>query len=84
MQIASMGPQDFARPELAGVIRGLLIVQFFGIFFLPSLVFAYLADPHPLALCRNAEHPRKIHFCCLAVVTMIAGLFYRGISGHDE
>ena len=48
MQVASMGPADYARPELAGVIKGLLIVQFFGIFFLPPLVFAYLADPHPL------------------------------------
>ena len=49
MQVASMGPADYARPEIAGVIKGLLIVQFFGIFFLPPLVFAYLADPHPLA-----------------------------------
>jgi uncharacterized protein len=73
MQIASMGPQDYARPELIGVIRGLLIVQFFGIFFLPSLVFAYLADPHPLAYAGMRE-PRKYSFLLLAAITM--GLAY--------
>jgi hypothetical protein len=39
-QILSMTPADYARPELSGVIKGMLIVQFFGIFLLPSLVFA--------------------------------------------
>ena len=74
MQIASMGPKDYARPELAGVIRGLLIVQFFAIFFLPSLVFAYLADPHPLAYAGIRE-PHKKSFLLLAVVTMILAYF---------
>ena len=74
MQIASMGPKDYARPELAGVIRGLLIVQFFAIFFLPSLVFAYLADPHPLAYAGIRE-PQKKSFLLLAVVTMILAYF---------
>ena len=59
MQIASMRPEDYARPELVGVIRGLLIVQFFGIFFLPPLVFAYLSDPHPLAYA-GLRAPQKI------------------------
>jgi uncharacterized protein len=74
MQIASMGPQDYARPELVGVIRGLLIVQFFGIFFLPSLVFAYLADPHPLAYAGLRE-PRKQSFLLLATATMVLAYF---------
>src|SRR4029453_3872469 len=59
MQIAAMGPRDYAKPELVGVIRGLLIVQFFGIFFLPSLVFAYLTDPHPLGYTGIREPQKK-------------------------
>jgi membrane protease YdiL (CAAX protease family) len=74
MQIASMGPQDYARPELVGVIRGLLIVQFFGIFFLPSLVFAYLADPHPLAY-TGMRKPWKQSFLLLAAFTMVLAYF---------
>jgi hypothetical protein len=47
-QVASMGPSDYARPELSGVLKGELILQFL-IFFIPSMIFAYLADPRPLS-----------------------------------
>ncbi len=60
MQIASMSPSDYARPELAGVIKGLLIVQFFGIFFLPPLVFAYLADPASPGIPGNETTSEKL------------------------
>jgi membrane protease YdiL (CAAX protease family) len=74
MQIASMSQADYARPELAGVIKGLLVVQFFGIFFLPSIVFAYLADPHPLDYA-GIKAPQKNSFFLIAMVTMIAAYF---------
>ncbi len=74
MQIAAMKPADYARPELAGVIRGLLVVQFFGIFFLPPLVFAYLADPHPLAY-SGMKAPQKTSFLIIGFITMIAAYF---------
>jgi membrane protease YdiL (CAAX protease family) len=73
-QLASMGPADFARPEMAGVIKGLLIVQFFGIFLLPSMVFAYLADPHPLAYV-GLKAPQKKSFLLLGICIMIAAYF---------
>jgi membrane protease YdiL (CAAX protease family) len=73
-QVFSMGPADYAKPELSGVIRGILIVQFFGIFFLPPLVFAYLADPHPLAYL-GVKSPQKNSFLLLAMVTMLAAYF---------
>jgi membrane protease YdiL (CAAX protease family) len=74
MQLASMGPADFARPEMAGVIKGLLVVQFFGIFLLPSLVFAYLADPHPLAYA-GLKPPQRKSFLLLGMCIMIAAYF---------
>jgi uncharacterized protein len=73
-QIASMSPADFARPELAGVIKGLLIVQFFGIFFLPPLIFSYLADPHPLTYV-GLKAPDKGYFLFLGLITMVAAYF---------
>ena len=73
-QIASMSQEDYARPELAGVIRGLLIVQFFGIFFIPSLVFAYLADPSPLAFA-GLKLPQKYSFLLIGMITMAAAYF---------
>ncbi|HEY4934962.1 MAG TPA: CPBP family intramembrane glutamic endopeptidase [Puia sp.] len=74
MQIAGMGPADYARPELAGVIKGLLVVQFFGIFFLPPLIFAYLADPHPLKYV-GLKPPGKNSFILIGLITMIAAYF---------
>jgi membrane protease YdiL (CAAX protease family) len=74
MQIASMSPADYARPEFAGVVKGLLVVQDVGIFFLPPLIFAYLADPRPLAYA-GIKAPQKYSFFIIAVITMIAGYF---------
>jgi membrane protease YdiL (CAAX protease family) len=73
-QIASMGPVDYARPELSGVIKGLLVVQFFGIFFLPPMVFAYLADPRPLVFA-GLKAPDKRSYLLLGLVTMIVAYF---------
>jgi hypothetical protein len=74
MQVASMTPTDFARPELAGVVRGLLIVNTFGIFILPPMVFAYLADPHPLAYA-GLKAPQKSSFLFIGLATIIAAYF---------
>jgi uncharacterized protein len=74
MQIAAMGPADFARPEMVGVIKGLLVVQFIGIFLLPPLVYAYLADPDPMDYA-GLRTPQKKSFLLLGLITMIAGYF---------
>ncbi len=74
MQVASMVPADYARPELAGVIKGLLVVQFFGIFLLPSLIFAYLADPRPLVY-SGLKAPQKNSFLLIGLITTIAAYF---------
>jgi uncharacterized protein len=74
MQIATMGPADLGRPEMAGLIRGLLIVQFFGLFLLPPLVFAYLADPRPLDYA-GLKAPLKKSFLVLGMVVMAAAYF---------
>jgi len=73
-QLAGMSPSDFGRPEMAGMIKGLLIVQFFGIFLLPPLVFAYLTDPRPLAYA-GLKPPQKNSFLLLGMITMVAAYF---------
>lgn len=68
-QIVSMTPADFARPENSKLTKELLVVQFF-IFVLPSLVFAYLADPRPLQYA-GLKAPQKRSFLFLALITII-------------
>ncbi|HVY74589.1 MAG TPA: type II CAAX endopeptidase family protein [Puia sp.] len=65
---------DLAKPEMAGVARGLLIVQFFGLFLLPSLIFAYLADPRPLAF-SGLRMPDKKSFIGWGILIIIAAFF---------
>jgi membrane protease YdiL (CAAX protease family) len=74
MQMASMTQKDFARPELAGVVKGLLIANDIGLFILPPLVFSYLADPHPLVFV-GMRPPQKNSFLYIGLITMIAGYF---------
>lgn len=65
---------DFGRPEYAGIVKGLLIVNAIGIFILPSLVFSYLADPHPLTYL-GIRPPQKSSFLLIGMITMIAAYF---------
>src|SRR4051812_8245445 len=74
MQVASMSPTDFSRPELAGVVRGLLIANTIGLFILPPLVFAYLADPHPFAYI-GLKQPQKNYFLFIGLITIVAAYF---------
>jgi membrane protease YdiL (CAAX protease family) len=51
------------------LVKELLIVQFF-IFFLPSMIFAYLADPRPLNYA-GLKAPQKKSFFLIALITII-------------
>src|ERR1035438_7276173 len=64
-QLGAMGPSDYARPELSGVLKGELIIQFL-VFFLPSMIFAYLADPRPLSYI-GFKFPQKKYFLPLKI-----------------
>jgi uncharacterized protein len=74
MQIANMSPADYARPENIGIMKGILIIQDFGLFILPPLVYAYLADPRPQVYA-GLRAPQKNYFFMIAAVIMIAGYF---------
>ncbi len=70
MDLSALSPEDLAKPEYAGVVKGMLIVQFFGVFLLPSLVFAYLSDPHPLAFA-GLKSPDKKSFILFGVIIIL-------------
>jgi hypothetical protein len=63
---------DLAKPAYAGVMRGLLIVQFFSLFLLPSLVFAMLADRQPLRFA-GLKKPDKARFLWLGILVIVCG-----------
>jgi uncharacterized protein len=82
-QIAALGPKDYARPEFSGVLKGVLIVQFL-IFFLPSMIFAYLADPRPLKYI-GFKAPQKKSFLPLTIIMIVVAYFTVSfLSSMDE
>ncbi len=72
-QISTLTPADYARPELAGVLKGLLVVQFL-VFLLPALIFAYLADPKPLVYL-GLKKPQKKSFLPLTLIIIAVAYF---------
>jgi uncharacterized protein len=74
MQVATMTATDFARPEFAVVVKGLLVVNSLAMFVIPPLVFSYLADPHPLAYI-GLKAPQKSSFLLIGLITMVAAYF---------
>jgi uncharacterized protein len=72
-RISTLTPADYARPEFGGVLKGLLVVQFL-IFLLPSIIFAYLADPKPLAYL-GLRKPLKKSFLPLTIITIMVAYF---------
>lgn len=66
--------QDLSSPQYAGVVKGMLLVQFFAFFLMPSLVFAFLADPRPLYFA-GFRKPDKIRFLYLGVLTIFCAYF---------
>lgn len=60
-------------PGMIQFIRGLLFVQFLGLFVIPSLLFAYFSDPYPMNYL-GLQQPVKPVFWILAIVVMFVAI----------
>lgn len=47
-ELGDMTKWNADHPEMLTYVRGMLLVQFLGLFVIPSLLFAYFSDPQPL------------------------------------
>ncbi len=70
-ELSELTPEDLAKPAFASVSKGELVVQFFGIFLLPSLAFAYLSDPKPLHFA-GFKRPGKMIFILLGIIVILS------------
>lgn len=61
------------NPNFIFFIRGMLLLQFLGLFLIPSLLFAYFSDSHPLAYLGIRSPSRNI-FILLAIIAMLISL----------
>ena len=68
--IDKWNPND---PRMIHFIRGLLLIQFFGLFLIPSLLFAYFSDPKPIQYLGLKTPPKHIYWI-LAIVAMFVAI----------
>jgi membrane protease YdiL (CAAX protease family) len=68
--MSNWNPDD---PKYIFYLRGMLLVQFLGLFLIPSLLFAYLSDPSPAQYLRLRE-PNKKMFYLMALTAMIVAI----------
>jgi len=83
-ELSSLKQDDYGRPEFAGIVKGLLIVQFFGFFLLPSIVFSYFADPKPLKFAGLKKPDRSDSFVLAVIIISFSYLMVGWMSALNQ
>lgn len=73
LEVRDINKWDPNDPRMIHFIRGLLLLQFLGLFLIPSLLFAYFSDPKPLNYL-GLKSPVKPIFWILAIVAMFVAI----------
>lgn len=72
-EVQNISQWNATDPRMIHFIRGLLLLQFLGLFLIPSLLFAYFSDPKPLNYV-GLKQPVKPVFWILAIVAMFIAI----------
>lgn len=73
LEVKNIDQWNPSDPRMIHFIRGLLLIQFLGLFLIPSLLFAYFSDPKPLNYV-GLKQPVKPIFWLLAIVAMFVAI----------
>jgi uncharacterized protein len=72
---------ELQHPATKNILASLQVVQFFALFLLPSLLFAYFADSNPQAFL-GISHFSKSHYFLQALALIVVGAFAVGFLGY--
>jgi len=64
---------DFSNPKLLYYIRGMLVIQFLGLFVIPSLLFSYFSDPRP-ARYLGLRQPWSARYWVMGIAVMLIAI----------
>jgi membrane protease YdiL (CAAX protease family) len=73
LQLSDPAKWDMNNPKMMIFIRGVLILQFLGLFLIPTLLFGYFSDPHPFRYL-GLKAPSKSSYWLLAVGIMLVAI----------
>lgn len=72
-EVGDIAKWDNANPKMLTYIRGMLLIQFLGLFVIPSLLFAYFSDPQPLQYL-GLTKPAKPIYWILGIASLIIAI----------
>jgi uncharacterized protein len=72
-ELQNVDKWDYTNPKLIYFIRGMLLVQFLGLFAVPSLLYSYFADPQPVQYL-GLKKPSKAFFWIAGVLLMFVAI----------
>ena len=61
------------NPDMITYVRGMLLIQFFGLFVIPSLLFAYFSDPAPLGYI-GLKKPSKAFYWIIGIAALLLAI----------
>lgn len=83
MEMSDPDKWDYSNPALLTFLRGMLVVQFLGLFVIPSFLFAYFSDPHPLTyLGLKPAHSRYFILGALLLIVALPLVDWLGVFNH--
>ena len=68
------------HPRALSFIRGMLLIQFLGLFVIPSLLFAYFSDPKP-GQYLGFRAPGHVSYWVLGIVALLVSLPFVELAG---
>lgn len=80
IQMGNMDAWDYKDPKMIAFMRGMLLIQFLGLFVVPSLLYAYFADPHP-AQYLGFRRPFKPIYWGYALIALLIAIPFIDLMG---
>ncbi|HZF64796.1 MAG TPA: type II CAAX endopeptidase family protein [Chitinophagaceae bacterium] len=71
-ELSDTSKWDIKSPGMLTYVRGMLLIQFLGLFVIPSLLFAYFSDPAPLDYIGLNRNPKAIYWIAGIAVLLFA------------
>ena len=73
IQMSDTAKWDYNNPNTLVMVRGMMLLQFLGLFLIPSLLFAYFSDPHPLPYI-GLKRPVSPGFWIIGILAMMLAI----------
>ena len=75
ISLMSMAVADWSQPDpqLLTMMRGMLLIQFLGLFVIPSLLFAYFSDPEPMEYI-GLKHKGTANYWLLGIAALLLAI----------